>query len=67
MVLKDLMLRGPAYAYIRHLDTLQNRRAAIKAHRACYEGKSAMSHTKAQAYNTIKNASYSGEKTDLDD
>ena len=62
MVLKDLTLRGPAFAYISHLDRLQHGRAAIKALRAHYEGDSAMSQTKAQAYNTIKNASYSGEK-----
>ena len=56
------MLRGLAFAYISHLDRLQHGRAAIKALRAHYEGDSAMSQTKAQAYNAIKNASYSGEK-----
>ena len=61
-VLKDLTLRGPAFAYISHLDRLQHERAAIKALRAHYEGNLAVSQTKAQAYNTIKNASYSGEK-----
>ena len=59
---KDLTLRGPAFAYISHLDRLQHGRAAIKALRAHYEGNLAMSQTKAQAYDTIKNASYSGEK-----
>ena len=62
LVLKDLTLRGPAFAYISHLDQLQHGRAAIKALRAHYEGNLAMSQTKAQACNTIKNASYSGEK-----
>ena len=62
LVLKDLTLRGPAFAYISHLDQLWHGRAAIKALRAHYEGNSAMSQTKAQAYNTIKIASYSGEK-----
>ena len=62
LVLKDLILRGPAFAYISHLDQLQHGRAAIKALRAHYEGNLAMSQTKAQAYDTIKNASYSGEK-----
>ena len=56
------MLRGLAFAYISHLDQLQHERAAIKALWAHYEGNLAMSQTKAQAYNTIKNASYSGEK-----
>ena len=62
LVLKDLTLRGPAFAYISHLDQLRHERAAIKDLRAHYEGDLAMSQTKAQAYNTIKNASYSGEK-----
>ena len=62
LVLKDLTLRGPAYANISHLDRLRHGRAAIKALRAHYEGDLAMSQTKAQAYDTIKNASYSGEK-----
>ena len=62
LVSKDLTSRGPAHTYISHLDQLQHGRAAIKALRAHYEGNSAMSQTKAQAYNTIKNASYSGEK-----
>ena len=62
LVLKDLTLRGLVFAYISHLDQLQHGRAAIKALRAHYEGNSAMSQTKAQAYDTIKNASYSGEK-----
>ena len=61
-VLKDLTLRGLAFTYISHLDRLQHGRAAIKALRAHYEGNLAMSQTKAQAYDTIKNASYSGEK-----
>ena len=62
LVLKDLTLIGPAFAYISHLDRLRHGRAAIKALRAHYKGDSAMSQTKAQVYNTIKNASYSGEK-----
>ena len=62
LVLKDLTLRGSAYAYISHLDRLQHGGAAIKALRVHYEGNSAMSQTKAHAYDTIKNASYSGEK-----
>ena len=62
LVLKDLTLRGPAFAYISHLDQLRHGRAAIKALRANYEGNLAMSQTKAQVYNTIKTASYSGEK-----
>ena len=36
LVLKDLTLRGPAFAYISHLDQLQHGRAAIKALRAHY-------------------------------
>ena len=44
------------------LTKLQNGRAAIKAPRALFEGKSALSQTKTQAYNVIKNASFSGEK-----
>ena len=62
LVLKDLTLRGLAFAYISHLDRLQHGRAAIKALKAHYKGNLVMSQTKAQAYDTIKNASYSGEK-----
>ena len=62
MVLKDLTLRGPAFAYISPLDRLQYGRVVIKALRAHYEGKLAMSQTKAQAYNRITHASYSGEE-----
>ena len=62
LFLKDLMLREPAFAYISHLDQLWHGRVVIKALRAHYEGGSVMCWTKAQAYNTIKNASYSGEK-----
>ena len=62
LVLKDLMLRHWSYTYICHLDRLQNERAAIKALWAQYEGKSAMSQTKAQSSNTIKKVSFSGEK-----
>ena len=62
LVLKDLTLGGPAYAYISHLDRLRHGRVTIKALRAHYEGDLARSQTKAQVYNTIKNASYSGEK-----
>ena len=61
-VLKDLTLRGLAFAYISHLDRLPYGRVAIKALRAHYGGDLAMSQTKAQAYDTIKNTSYSGEK-----
>ena len=62
LVLKDLMLRQPAYSCIIHLDQLQKRRATIKALRACYKVKLVMSQTKAQVYNMIKNASYSNVK-----
>ena len=62
MVLKYLRLRRPAYTYISHLEQLQNGSAAMKALRTHYEGNLAMSQTKAQAYDMIKNASYSGEK-----
>ena len=41
---------------------MRNGRLTIKALTAQYEGDLAMSQTKAQAYNTIKNSSYSGEK-----
>ena len=61
-VLKDLTLRGPAFAYFSHLEQLRHGREVIKALRAHYQGNLAMSQTKAQAYNIIKNASYSGEK-----
>ena len=62
LVFKDLTLRGLAFAYISHFDQLQNGRAAITVLRAHYEGNLALSQTKAQVYDTIKNASYSGEK-----
>ena len=61
-VLKDLTLRGLAFAYISHLDRLQYGRVANKALWAHYEGNLAMSQTKAQVYDTIKHASYSGEE-----
>ena len=48
--------------YISHLDQLRHGRAAMKALMAHHEGNLAMNQTKAHAYNTIKNASYSGEK-----
>ena len=62
LVLKDLTLRGLAFTYISHLDQLQYGRAASMAPRAHYEVNSAMNQTKAQAYDTIKNASSHGEK-----
>ena len=62
LVLKDLTLRGPACAYISHLDQLQHGRAAIKALRAHYDDILTISQTKAHAFSMTKNASYSGEK-----
>ena len=60
--LEDLMLRGLAYAYISHLDWLQSENEGTKVLRAHYEGKSAISQTKAQTFDMIKSTSYSGEK-----
>ena len=45
LILKDLTLRGPALAYISHLDRLQHGRVAVKALRAKYEGNLTMSQT----------------------
>ena len=56
------MLKGPAYAYLSHLDKMRNSRAGTKALHAHYEFELATSETKAQAYEAIKNVPYSDEK-----
>ena len=61
-IIKALTMQGPAWAYISHLDATRDGRGAIKALRAHYEGDAALSRTKDEAYKTLKNASYSGEK-----
>jgi hypothetical protein len=60
-LMKQLMMDGPGYAYISQFDKMRNARGAIRALREHYEGASAMSRTKADAYTTIKNATYKGE------
>jgi hypothetical protein len=57
-----MLLNGPTYAYINPQNRTRNGKEAIKPLWTQYEVELAMSQSKNQAYETIKNASYSGGK-----
>ena len=61
-VFKGLALKGPSYNYKSLLYSVKNVRDTIKAINFHNKGELAMSQTKTQAYEMIKNAFYSGEK-----
>lgn len=61
-ILKQLTLKGPAWAYISQYDRPRNGRLAFKALVSHYEGESQMSKTKQAAYDELKTAEYQGER-----
>ncbi len=63
--IKDLTLKGPAWAYISQLENAHVGRAAVLALRAHYDGPAAKSATMAAAYETIRSTTYSGEKLEF--
>ncbi|MGH3054590.1 MAG: hypothetical protein ACRDL7_06385, partial [Gaiellaceae bacterium] len=61
-ILKLLVLEGPGWNWIIHLDRVRDGRAAWKALKAHYEGASVTSRTKDEAYKSIDTAQYNGER-----
>jgi hypothetical protein len=63
-VIKQLTLEGPAWAYINeNLNRIKDGRGAWLALRAHYEGESFLNKQKEEAYKTIDNLHYKGERT----
>jgi hypothetical protein len=60
-LIKQLTLDGPAWAYISKYDKKRDARKAILALRAHYEGDTAMSKTKADAYAVLKHTVWKTE------
>ncbi|MGH7974125.1 MAG: hypothetical protein ACREBR_01265 [bacterium] len=61
-IIKSLVLEGPGWNWIIHLDREENGRAAWKAIKDHYEGKSETSRRKDEAYKSLGNSLYVGER-----
>ncbi|MGH7955223.1 MAG: hypothetical protein ACREOZ_04605, partial [Gloeomargaritales cyanobacterium] len=61
-IIKSLVLEGPGWNWIIHLDREENGRAAWKALKDHYEGKSETSRRKDEAYKSLGNSLYVGER-----
>lgn len=62
--LKNLVIDGPGWAFIRQYETSQNGRAAVLALKRQAEGDSAIATRKARAYTDIAKARYVGPRKD---
>ncbi|MGH3053398.1 MAG: hypothetical protein ACRDL7_00285 [Gaiellaceae bacterium] len=61
-VLKSLVLEGPGWNWIIHLDRSRDGRKAWQALRSHYEGDSNVNRNKDEAYASITRATYQGER-----
>jgi len=63
MFIKQLILEGPAWAYItNNIDKSKNGRAAWLALRGHYEGESFLNKQKEDTYRTLEKSHYKGER-----
>jgi len=60
-ILKTLVLEGPGWPWISHLDKHKDGQATWKAIMAHYDGDSFQNHQKESAYSSIANSQYQGE------
>lgn len=61
-IIKSLVLEGPGWNWIIHLDRSRDGRDAWKALKAHYEGASNLNRNKEEAYASIASAQYQGER-----
>ena len=61
-IIKGLVLKGPAYAWIQLQEAANDGRGAWKSLTAHYDGVNNKTMTKDEAYNLIRTSQYMGEK-----